>query len=100
MDIKYKQRGGQNPLEAAKLECKIYHGPYVYNFKDIYKILEKNNISKKIINHEQLSENLIKDLNSLQKLDNKNRDLLDNLGRETLKDTMKLINNFLNNENK
>ena len=27
--------GGQNPIEAAKLDCKIYHGPYVYNFKEI-----------------------------------------------------------------
>ena len=25
--------GGQNPIDAAKLRCKIYHGPYVYNFK-------------------------------------------------------------------
>ena len=31
----------QNPIDAAKLGCKIYHGPYVYNFKEIYEILEK-----------------------------------------------------------
>ena len=40
--------GGQNPIDAAKLGCKIYHGPYVYNFKEIYEILKKNNISKEI----------------------------------------------------
>ena len=28
--------------DAAKLGCKIYHGPYVYNFHDIYKLLQKN----------------------------------------------------------
>ena len=44
---KLKNDGGQNPIEAAKLKCKIYHGPYVYNFEEIYEILEKNNISKK-----------------------------------------------------
>ena len=38
---KLKNDGGQNPIEAAKLGCKIYHGPYVYNFEEIYKILEK-----------------------------------------------------------
>ena len=34
-----KDDGGQNPIEAAKLKCKIYHGPYVYNFEEIYKYL-------------------------------------------------------------
>ena len=36
-----KNEGGQNPIDAAKLGCKIYHGPYVYNFKEIYDFLEK-----------------------------------------------------------
>ena len=38
---KLKNDGGQNPIDAAKLNCKIYHGPYVYNFKEIYKIFKK-----------------------------------------------------------
>ena len=38
---KYRNSGGQNPIEAAKLNCKIYHGPYVYNFEEIYEFLEK-----------------------------------------------------------
>ena len=38
---KLKNRG-QNPIEAVKFGCKVYHGPYVYNFEDIYKILEEN----------------------------------------------------------
>ena len=29
---KLKNDSGQNPIEAAKLGCKVYHGPYVYNF--------------------------------------------------------------------
>ena len=53
---KLKNDGGQNPIDAAKLGCKIYHGPYVYNFEEIYKFLEKNNISKKINNYEELSK--------------------------------------------
>ena len=35
---KLKDNAGQNPIEAAKLNCKIYHGPYVYNFEEIYQI--------------------------------------------------------------
>ena len=50
-----KNVGGQNPVEAAKLRCKIYHGPYVYNFEEIYEILKKNKISKEIKDYKQLS---------------------------------------------
>ena len=29
---KLESDSGQNPIDAAKLGCKIYHGPYIYNF--------------------------------------------------------------------
>jgi 3-deoxy-D-manno-octulosonic-acid transferase len=90
--------GGQNPIDAAKLGCKIYHGPYVYNFKEVYEILEKNYISKKIENAEELSDNLIKDLEDHRKENKKNSVLINNLGQKTLADTMNKINNFLLNE--
>ena len=98
MISKLKNVGGQNPIEAAKLECKIYHGPYIYNFKDIYKILEKNNISKKIENFEELSENLLVDLKNPYKQKNENSNLLNELGKKTLTDTMVLIDAFLNDK--
>ena len=93
---KLKNVGGQNPIEAAKLECKIYHGPYVYNFEDIYKILESNNISKRIESFEELSENLLFDLKNPQKQNNENKNLINDLGKKTLTDTMVLIDAFLN----
>ena len=93
---KLENVGGQNPIDAAKLGCKIYHGPYVYNFKEIYEILEKNNISKKINNFYELSENLKIDL---QTFNEKNSQIvINNLGKKTLEDTMKHINTFLYNE--
>ena len=46
---KFESEGGQNPIEAVRFGCKIYHGPYIYNFEEIYKTLEKNGISKKIV---------------------------------------------------
>ena len=97
MDKKLKNESGQNPIEAAKLNCKIYHGPYVYNFEDIYKILEVNNISKKVENFEDLSSNLFIDLKHENKKF-KNANLIDNLGQQTLKETMILINSFIKNE--
>jgi len=91
---KLRNEGGQNPLEAAKLKCKVYHGPYVYNFEEIYKILEKNKISKKIENYQELSDNLTKDLIDPYKQNNEISDIINNLGKKTLIDTMKLIDIF------
>jgi 3-deoxy-D-manno-octulosonic-acid transferase len=95
---KIKNDSGQNPIDAAKLKCKIYHGPYVYNFKEIYEILRKNNISKIIKDEEELSNNLIADLEYPHKQDDEIENKINNLGEKTLTDTMKYINNFLFNE--
>ena len=95
-----KNDSGQNPIEAAKLRCKIYHGPYVYNFREIYEILETNSISNKIYSFEELSKNLLIDLQSKEKKYNEKYNLINVLGHKTLTDTMKLINNFLFNDNK
>ncbi len=92
---KFKDKGGQNPIDAAKLGCKIYHGPYVYNFKEIYDILNKRNIAKKIETCEDLSENLIHDLSIPQKSETNISDSLESLGRKTLQETMLSINNFI-----
>ena len=35
-------------MEAAKLGCKVYHGDYIYNFRDIYKMLKKIILVKKL----------------------------------------------------
>lgn len=96
---KLKDDSGQNPIDAVKLGCKIYHGPYVNNFKDIYELLEKNNISKKIETYEDLSNNLIIDLEFPIKKNNFSIQIIETLGKKTLSDTMKNINNFINNDN-
>ncbi len=95
-----KDDSGQNPIEAAKLNCKIYHGPYVSNFKDIYNILENNNIAKKIKSFEELSESLMIDLSTPDKIYNEGFNLIKDLEQKTLNDTMLLVNNFIENENK
>ena len=58
--------GGQNPLEAARYGCRIFHGPHVANFKQIYEHLQKKNISYKVTNQNHLTNLLQK------KLDKKN----------------------------
>ena len=90
--------GGQNPIEAAKLNCKVYHGPYVYNFEEIYKILKMNNISKKINDYHELSDCLLTDLELTQKNIEQISDPLKGLGQKTLIDTTSLLDNFINND--
>ena len=54
------KHGGQNPLEAARLGCKILHGKYIYNFLEIYSELKKNSQSIKINTQDDLVLNLKK----------------------------------------
>ncbi len=95
---KLENDSGQNPIDAAKMGCKIYHGPYVYNFKEIYKILEENNISKEIKDYTELSRYLIEDLNIVQKEDKEISYAINNLSQKILKSTMKNIDYIINNE--
>ena len=48
--------GGQNPLEAARYGCKVFHGPNISNFKEIYDFLRNKKLSKKITNHNNLAD--------------------------------------------
>ncbi|MBL6786097.1 MAG: hypothetical protein ISQ91_01415 [Candidatus Pelagibacter bacterium] len=97
---KLEDVGGQSPLEAAKLRCKVYHGYYINNFKDIYEILETNNISFKVKDHEELGKYLEKDLNPAQKKNDKISNAIKDLSDKTLTNTLENINNFLLDENK
>ncbi len=93
-----KENSGQNPIDAAKLNCKIYHGPYVSNFEEIYEILKNTKISKKINNHNELSSNLIFDLKDLNKKNNKIPNSIQILGKNIFTNTMLIIDNFLNDK--
>lgn len=50
------QHGGQNPLEAARLECAIISGPYTDNFQEIYKALREVNGVVTVQNAEELGK--------------------------------------------
>tara|TARA_Y100000590_G_scaffold443119_1_gene572151 strand:+ start:5931 stop:7166 length:1236 start_codon:yes stop_codon:yes gene_type:complete len=42
------RHGGQNPLEPARLGNYIVHGSHIQNFKEVYTMLRKLNISSKV----------------------------------------------------
>ena len=84
---KMKDVGGQDPIEAAKSGCKIYHGPYVYNFYEIYKLLSKLNLSEEVKTEIHLAKKIYKDLKSLKNVKSKKISIINNLGKKILKDT-------------
>ena len=89
------KHGGQNPLEAARFGCKILHGPNVDNFKEIYRLLKKNNQSFKINGLQKLILNidkLIKKNTSSKILKNR----INQLGNKILKSTSKEMNFLIN----
>lgn len=83
--------GGQNPIEAALLGCKIYHGPYVYNFNEIYKFLKIYRISEEIKDEKELSKKLMNDLTNNKKKIKKNTNKIKKLGDKILSMSIKEI---------
>ena len=88
--------GGQNPIEAAKMGCKIYHGPYVRNFKDVYELLNKYKISEEINNDIELSNKLEIDLKTFNEIKNEKIIIINNLGEKILNDTYEELVKILN----
>ncbi len=46
--------GGQNPLEAARLDCAIVHGPHIMNFEDIFERFNKAGAALQVADTEVL----------------------------------------------
>ena len=89
------KHGGQNPLEAARFGCKILHGPNVWNFEEIYKLLEKHNVSISVKNLEQLKNNIDKIFNNKSKY--KHLDIsIKNIGNKILTSTLNELNFYIN----
>ena len=89
------EHGGQNPLEAAKYGCQILHGPNVWNFKEIYNLLEVHGVSNKITTTKQLSlkvEQIFNNKKNSKKLQLK----IKILGNKILESALNEINFYMN----
>ena len=86
------KRGGQNPLEPARYGAKIFHGPNVDNFKDVYKLLKSLKISKQIKTYNSLANSIRfkKPINKATKIDK--------IGKIILKRTINEIDFQIKNE--
>tara|TARA_Y100000590_G_scaffold421641_1_gene525532 strand:- start:1723 stop:2988 length:1266 start_codon:yes stop_codon:yes gene_type:complete len=53
------KNSGQNPIEPARLGCRIFHGPNITNFNEIYSYLKELKVAKVVNNSEELSQSLV-----------------------------------------
>ena len=89
------KHGGQNPLEAARYGCQILHGPNIWNFNEIYNLLNTFKASHKISSIKQMSQKIriiFKNKQNTKKIKFK----LNSLSNNILKSTLKEINYFIN----
>lgn len=82
-------RGGQNPLEAIHHDAQILHGPFVDNFKEVYKFLKSLKASTEIKNVNQLTSKI--SLKKNKRIGNKIKKIGGIISNKTLNE----INNFL-----
>lgn len=82
-------RGGQNPLEAARYGAKILHGPNVDNFREIYNHLKSLKISSKAKSPSEFARLIVfkKNMHQVSKIKSKGKTIL----KQTLKELDKII---------
>lgn len=51
--------GGQNPIEPAKLATAILHGPHIFNFADIYAMLDAAGGGRPVASARDLAQNIV-----------------------------------------
>ena len=88
------KHGGQNPLEAVKYGCKVLHGPNVWNFDEIYKLLNNYGSSQQINKIEELKISIdrsFKNKNNSKKIKSK----IEKLGNKIMHLTYNELNFFL-----
>ena len=89
------KHGGQNPLEPARYGCRIIHGPNTWNFREIYKLLNKYGVSYKVNNAKQITDTI----NSMFKNNKNDKNIkkkINDLGNRILDLTLKEINSLIN----
>lgn len=88
------KHGGQNPIEPARFQIGIVHGPNINNFKDIYKLFNQKKIAFKITNLNQL-KHIVKKLLTSKK---RKKIGLEKIGHTVLKKSIIEIISIFKNE--
>jgi len=87
---------GQNPIEASRLGCKIFHGPNVSNFTEIYEYLKSLGIANEVHSPEKLNQSLVEEF---EKDEPRNQHIIkkiENYGENSLYNVLKEIKTYIN----
>ena len=88
---------GQNPIEPSRLGCKIFHGPNVSNFKDVYEYLRSLNVAKEVESPKELSAMLVDELRTEKTNNYEIVEKIENYGTNTLNNVLREIKIYINN---
>ena len=87
---------GQNPIEPARLGCKIFHGPNVSNFTDVYEYLKSLGVTNEVRSPEALSQSLVEELKK-DKINNEQIEVkIENYGQNILNNVLNEIKIYIN----
>ena len=82
---------GQNPIEPARLGCKIFHGPYISNFVETYNYLKELGVTKEVKNSYELGVSLVEEFKNDKPKNPEIRVKIENYGQNILNNvTMEL----------
>ena len=87
--------GGQNPIEPARLGCKILHGPHVSNFVEIYDYLKKLEITKQINNSNELSLLLVEEFKEDKPKNQEIAAKIENCGQKILNNVITELKKYI-----
>ena len=86
---------GQNPIEPARLGCKIFHGPNVSNFVEIYEYLRALDVTKQVNNSNELSTSLIEEFKENKGEKSNIKEEIHNYGQNILNNVIEELKKYI-----
>ena len=86
---------GQNPIEPARLGCKIFHGPNVSNFVEIYEYLRTLGVTKQVNNSNELSISLIEEFEENKGEKSNIKEEIHNYGQNILNNVIEELKKYI-----
>ena len=86
---------GQNPIEPARLGCKIFHGPNVSNFVEIYEYLKTLGITNEVNTSDELSLSLAEEFKEDKAKNDKIAVKIENYGQNILNNTIRELKKYI-----
>ena len=87
--------GGQNPIEPARLGCKIFHGPYVSNFKEAYELFKTLGITREVSDSSDLSISLVEEFKLDKPKDQVIATKIENYGQNILNNVIEELKKYI-----